>query len=122
MATYESYATVAELLASISNILENSLLRSLKASLYFSLMEDESTDVASKEELSVCACWLQDSKPVEHFLGIVQAKETNAEAITDYLEAFCSPKVLDLRRWVGLAFMGRTPCQATEVGFKPALD
>ena len=87
-ATYESYATVLELLASSSNILENSLLSSLKASPYFSLMADEGTDVASKEELSVCACWLQDSKPVEHFLGIVQAKETNVEAITGYLVAF----------------------------------
>ena len=51
-AAYESYATVSELLASISNILENSLLSSLKASRYFSLMADEGTDVASKEELN----------------------------------------------------------------------
>ena len=105
-ATYESYATVSELLASISNILENSLLSSLKASPYFSLMADEGTDVASKEELSVCARWLQDSKPVEHFLGIVQAKETNAEAITGYLVAFLQSKGIGFEKKPGIGFDG----------------
>ena len=84
-ATYESYATVVELLASISKTLENRLLCSLKASPYYSLMADESTDIASQEELSVCARWLEQNKAVEHFLGIVHAKETNAQAIAGYL-------------------------------------
>ena len=44
-------------------------------------MADESTDVATKEELSVCVHWLHHNKPVEHFLGVIQAEETNAEAI-----------------------------------------
>ncbi|XP_068715285.1 uncharacterized protein [Montipora foliosa] len=45
-AAYGSYSTIVELLASISKTLENSLLDSL-------IMVDESTDVASKEELSI---------------------------------------------------------------------
>ena len=105
-ATYESYATVAELLASISNILENFLLSSLKVSPYFSLMADEGTDVASKEELSVCARWLQDSKPIEHFLCIVQAKETNAEAITGYLVAFLQSEGIGFEKMRGIGFDG----------------
>ena len=47
-------------------------MSSFKASPYFSLMADESTDISSKEKLSVCARWLHKSKPEEHFLGIVQ--------------------------------------------------
>ena len=43
-------------------------------------MEDESNFVASKEKLSACACWLHQNIPVEHFLGVIQAKETIAEA------------------------------------------
>ena len=54
-ATYESYNTIVELLTSISKTLESNLLSSLIASLYYSLMVDESTDAASQEELSVCA-------------------------------------------------------------------
>ena len=49
-ATYESYSTIVELLASIRKTLENSLLDSLKGSVYYSIMVDESTDVASKEK------------------------------------------------------------------------
>ena len=55
-ATYESYATVVDLLASISSkVLESNLLSSFEASMYFSLMADESIDISSKEELSICA-------------------------------------------------------------------
>ena len=34
------------------------------------------------EELTICACWHDDNKPVEHFLGLIYAKDTNIEAIT----------------------------------------
>ena len=50
-------------------------------------MADESTDIASQEELPVCARWLHDNKAVEHFLGIIHAKETNAKAISEYLSS-----------------------------------
>ena len=107
-ATYESYATVVDLLASISKILESNLLSSFKGSTYFSLMADESTDISSKEELSVCARWLDNKKPVEHFLGIMPAKETTAEAIADYLTmcTFLESKNIDITKMSGLGFDG----------------
>ena len=105
-ATYESYATVVDLLASISKILESNLLSSFQASPYFSLMADESTDISSKEELSVCARWLHESKSEEHFLGIVQAKETTAEALTGYLYAFLESKNINIKKMRGLGFDG----------------
>ena len=67
-ATYESYSTIVEVLSSVSNILEQKLLCSLKRKLI--LLADECTDISSKEVLSVCARWLHQNKPVEHFLGI----------------------------------------------------
>ena len=87
-ATYESYATVVDLLACISKVLEENLLTSFKASRNFSLMADEATDISSKEDLSVCARWLENNKPVDHFLGIVHAKETTAKGITSHLCTF----------------------------------
>ena len=68
--------------------LEENLLTSFKASRNFSLMADEATDISSKEELSVCARWLENNKPVDHFLGIVHAKETTAKGITSDLCTF----------------------------------
>ena len=53
-ATYLSKATASELLCSISNSIKARVLTSLRSSEYISIMADESTDVASKEELSIC--------------------------------------------------------------------
>ena len=46
-ATYESYSTIVELLTSLSKTLENSLLESLKETVYYLIMVDESTVIAS---------------------------------------------------------------------------
>ena len=48
-------------------------------------MADESTDVSSRKELSVCGRRLEGGKLVGHFLGIIHALEVNAEAFTRYL-------------------------------------
>ena len=101
-ATYESYTTIVELLASISKTLKQKFLTSLQASQYYSLMADESTDIASQEELSVCARCLRDNKAVEHFLGIIHAKETNAKAIS---ELFFNLMALTFIRCGGLGLM-----------------
>ena len=58
-ATYLSKVTTAELLRSLSDHSEEKLLSSLKESPYFSNLADESTDIASKEELSICGRWLK---------------------------------------------------------------
>ena len=97
---------VIDLLSSISKVIERDLLSSFNSSTYFSLMADESTDVSSKEELSICARWEQDSKPVEHFLGILPAKETTAEAISSYLCVFLESKSIDITAMRGLGFDG----------------
>ena len=102
MAHNESYATVVDLLASISSVLESDTLSSFKASTNFSLMADESTDISSKEDLSVCARWLCNKMPVEHFLGILPTKETTAEAIADYLCAFLDSKSIYITKMRGL--------------------
>ena len=97
---------IVELLTSISKTLEKSLLSSLKRSPFYSLMADESADVASQEKLSVCARWLDQNKPVEHFLGIIHAKETNARAIAGYLCEFMKSKGITFEKMRGLGFDG----------------
>ena len=76
-ATYLSKVTTAELLNSISHCIEKELLCILSSSQYISVMADESTDVSSKEELSICARWLENGKAVEHFLGIVHGPRSS---------------------------------------------
>ena len=80
------------------------IIASLKTSHYFSLMADKATDISSKEELSVCARWLENNKPVKHFLGIVHAKEIMARGITSDLYTFLDSKCIDLQKTRGLGF------------------
>ncbi len=69
-------------------------------------MADESTDVSSKEELSICARWEQSGKPVEHFLGIISAKEMTAKAIASYLNDFLDLKSIDITKMRGIGLDG----------------
>ena len=120
-ATYESYSTIVELLTSISKTLESNLLSSLKASPYYSLMADESTDAASQEELSVCARWLEHNKPVEHFLGIIQAKQANAEAISGYICDFMKSSGISFENMRGVGFDGTNTMSGHRSGVQKRL-
>ena len=52
-------------------------------------MADDSTDISTKEELSICGRWLEDNGiVVEHFLGIVHVQATDAESLTKSLISF----------------------------------
>ena len=51
-------------------------------------MADESCDVSTIEELSICACWLNNGKPEEHFLKLIAVSRTDAETIASAIEAF----------------------------------
>ena len=69
-------------------------------------MADGSTDIASKEELSICARWLESGKAVEHFLGIVNIPEVHAEAIKHYLLQVLSGTGISPSKLRGLGFDG----------------
>lgn len=81
-------------------------------------MADEGTDVPSKEELSVCAHWLNDHKSVEHFHGIIPAKETNAQAITEYLYNFLGSKSIGFEKMRGLGFDGANTISGKNCGLQ----
>ena len=84
-------------------------------------MADESTDVASMEELSICGRWLFKGEPVEHFLGIVRARAVNAEAITGYLLQFLSERGLSLEKLRGLGFDGASTMSGGKSGVQVRL-
>ena len=64
-------------------------------------MADESTDISSKEELSVCGRWIENGKVVEHFLGIVHAKDVTAKALTQYLLDFLQERGIPIQKLRG---------------------
>ena len=115
-ATYLSKVTTAELLSSISNHIEQGLLARLNASQYITIMADESTDVSCNEELCICARWLENGRPVEHFLSILPVHEVNAEALTTYLLKFIRDKCIDIKKVRGLGFDGTNTMSGEKSG------
>ena len=67
-------------------------------------MADESTDISLQDKLSIYSRWLENGKPVEHFLGIIRCHKVNAEELAGSLLHFMeggernpSPKVAWIR-------------------------
>jgi hypothetical protein len=76
------------------------LLARLKASPYYSIMADESMDTSSKEELSVCARWIEGGKAILH------AQKVTARALTQYLLDFLQARNVPIQKLCGLGFDG----------------
>ena len=115
-ATYLSKVTTAELLRSISDHIDNKFICSLKESPFFSILADESTDIASKEELSICGRWLDKGKPVEHFLGMVHVQHVDAKNITKSIIQFLQTRGIDLKKLRGLGFDGASTMSGCRSG------
>ena len=63
----------------------------------YSILAYESSDISSKEELTICGRLLVNGKVVECFLDIVHATEVNAKALTEYLLSFLNNKGISLK-------------------------
>ena len=115
-ATYLSKISTAEFLECISHYIEEDMLSRLKSSQFFSIMVDESTDLASKEEMCICARWIEEGKAVEHFLGIVRVREVNAEALTCYIREFLDKRGINLQKLRGLGCDGASTMSGCKSG------
>ena len=69
----------------------------------------------------MCARWLHQNKPVEHFLGILQAKETNAEAIAGYISNFLQSRGIAFEKLRGLGFDGANTMSGHRTGVQTRL-
>ena len=105
-ATYTSKMAVVEFVEALGTWVEESLLERLQQAPFYSIMADESTDVATTEELSIYCCWVEAGVPVEHFLDIVPLKKTDAFSIYTALVDCLKAKHVQLSRIVGMGFDG----------------
>ena len=48
--------------------------------------------------------WIENRKPVEHFLGIIHTHEVNSEALTQCLVRFLHDKGISVKKVCGLGF------------------
>ena len=88
----------------------------MNSSEYISIMADENTNVSSKQELSICGRWIENGKPVEHFLRIICTHEVNAEELTQYLLQFLLDKGISVKKVRGLGFDGTNTMSGQKSG------
>ena len=115
-ASYMSSLSIGEFLNSISHHLEQGLLSRLRKSPFLSILADESTDVASKEEMSICARWVEGGKAVEHFLSILRARKVDAQSLTKCLLDFIRDKSIEIKKIRGLGFDGASTMSGAKSG------
>ena len=93
---YGSHVAIGEYLDAISLWVQQGILRSLKEAAFYSIQADESTDIATIEELSICFSWVDSSgSQVEHFLGLVSLSACDAASIFAALKAFLADSDID---------------------------
>ena len=119
-ATYTSKDTVIEFVEAICQWVEESLKR-LHQAPFYSLMEDECTDISTVEVLSIFCCWIEDGLPVEHFMEIVPLKKADAATIFSTLVDYLKQKTYSLASLWGWGLMEQQPSQGEKTGIQRRL-
>ena len=95
---------------------QQGILRSLKEDAFYSIL-DESTDIATIEELSICFRWVESSgSRVEHFLGLVSLSACDAASIYSVLKAFLADSDIGAGKLRGQRYDGTATFSGTKNG------
>lgn len=114
---YTSHRIQNELISICGNIICNEIVKCVNDSMAFSLMADESADIAGKEQLSIGVRYVTQTYDIkEEFLGFVELQKLNAEAIATSIIQFTSRVGLDMSKLVGLGFDGCSTMSGKENG------
>ena len=106
---------MSEYLDAISSWVQQGILRSLKEAAFYSILADESTDIATIEELSICFRWVDSSgSPVEHFLGLVSLSV--CDAASGCAKVFLADSDIDAGKLRGQGYDGTATFPGTKNG------
>ncbi|XP_029348140.1 52 kDa repressor of the inhibitor of the protein kinase-like [Acyrthosiphon pisum] len=114
---YTSHRIQNELISICGNIICNEIVKCVNNSMAFSLMAEESADIAGKEQLSIGVRYVTQTYDIkEEFLVFVELQKLNAEAIASSIIQFTSRVGLDMSKLVGLGFDGCSTMSGKENG------
>lgn len=105
-ATYISSTTATEILTAVSQWLTEDLLHELQQSDYIAILADESTDIRTRNELSVCFRYVIHGVAVERFFCLRQLLSTTGDVIADALKDVLCKNNIPLGRVFWMAFDG----------------
>ena len=110
-ARYRSPQIQNEFIAINGNMIRQSIVDECNSSLFWSIMADETTDVSTKEQVSVCARYIRRNNQhglevCEEFLGYCSVPTANAEGITSAIVGLAEGAGLTMAQLVGKGFDG----------------
>jgi hypothetical protein len=105
-----------EIIDLIANRVTIRISERLTKAQYFGCIADETSDIARREQVSVCVRFLHDGKVEERFLGFFDTASTTGEELAKLIIAVFIKHGFDLKDLVGLGFDGASAMSSQEVG------
>lgn len=107
-ASYISKTTQDELISSCGAVLLKQIVSEIHKNRYFTISVDETTDCSIKEQMTVCARFVDTGKPCikEVFLGFIEIESLTGEFLYETLMAFMKCHGLDIAYLRGQAYDG----------------
>ncbi|CAH1101700.1 unnamed protein product [Psylliodes chrysocephalus] len=116
-AKYTSHQIQNQLIELCGKVIRQHIIDEANESVGFSVLADETADIAGKEQLSIGIRYLDKSNIInEHFLGFTELKAMNAHAISSAILSVLRDLKLNLNKLVGLGFDGCSTMAGKENG------
>ncbi|KAF0755562.1 zinc finger MYM-type protein 1-like, partial [Aphis craccivora] len=116
-AKYTSHRIQNELILLCGNVLCDQIVREVNTSLSFSLLADETSDIAGIEQLSIGVRYVDSSKTIrEEFIGFSALQTLDAVGIATSILISVEKYGLDMNKLVGLGFDGCSVMAGKENG------
>ncbi|CAF2008246.1 unnamed protein product [Rotaria magnacalcarata] len=98
-ASYDSTATVTELLEATSEVIDKQILTKIRESRIISIIADEGTDINHHQNLSICVtnCYFL-GEPTESFISLLKIKNKDAQTIFDTIVKELKSKNIDMTK------------------------
>ncbi|CAF3512118.1 unnamed protein product, partial [Rotaria socialis] len=98
--SYDSTATVTELLEATSEVIDKQILTKIRESRIISIMADEGTDINHHQNLSICIryCNQDTGEPTESFISLLKIKNKDAQTIFDTIVKELKSKNIDMTK------------------------
>ncbi|KAF0298378.1 repressor of the inhibitor of the protein kinase [Amphibalanus amphitrite] len=117
-ATYISPHIQNELIGCVDAVMKDAVVREVQAAEFFSLLADETTDISSKEQLSVCLRYVQpDSSCVrERLLWFEEVPDLTGAGLASQLLGVLAKHNIDKDKMVGQGYDGAAAMSGKERG------
>lgn len=115
-AKYTSVRTQNTIIDICAAVLRDDIVRSANASVAFSILADETTDISGTEQLSLGVRFAEEACIREEFLGYVPVSDRTADGLANTITTACSKFGLNMENCVGQGYDGCSTMSGKEGG------